>query len=300
MMRKLNVVAGLMLLALALLCVTLPGLDAEAVQAVDATVFVPVRVTDSKNVPVTSLKLEHFQLSEENKEQKLTYFSGPGDPMTLGVVVQLSASGPVKAAGQRDRITVDILGAVDRVREAATPGPAILDQLPLDSDAIYPMMAKNIAALSQSPGKRKALVVVGDGLIASGSRAEAMQLPKSLIETARLASFPVYFLFAVTSLPEPALTEGSAYAVGNSLDQIATATGGQTVVGQIENNLASNATVLRDRLKAQYVLGYTSTNPAKEGKWRKLTVKVTPPDSQLKVKIDAKKQYFVAKADGGN
>jgi len=299
-MRKLNVIAGLMLLTLGLLSVTLPGLDAEAIQAADATVFVPVRVTDNKNVPVTTLKMEHFQLSEENKEQKLTYFSGPGDPMTVGVVLQLSGSGPVKAAGQRDRASLDILGAVDRVREANGSGPAPLDQLPLDSDAIYSTIAKNINALSQNPSKRKALVVVGDGMIASGSRADAMQLPKSLIENARLASFPVYFLFTVTTLPEPALTEGSSYAVGYSMDQIATATGGQTVVGQIENNLTSGATALRDRIKAQYVLGYTSTNPAKDGKWRKLAVKVTPPDTQLKLKVDAKPRYFVAKADGGN
>jgi len=298
MMRKLNVVAGLTLLALALLYVTLPGLDAEAYQAPDGTIYVPVRVADSKNVPVTDLKQEHFQLLEENKDQKLTYFSGPADPMTVGVVLQLSASGPVKAAGQRDRVSVDILGAVDRVREANGSGPGALDQLPLDSDAIYALMAKNITALSQSPGKRKALVVVGDGMIASGSRSDAMQLPKSLIESARVAPFPVYFLFAVTSLPEPALTEASSYAVGYSMDQIATATGGQTVIGQIDATLSTSATALRDRLKAQYILGFTSTNPAKDGKWRKLSIKVTPPDTKAKLKIDAKKQYFVAKADG--
>ena len=296
-MRKLKFIAGVTLLALSLLYTTLPGLEAEAIQSPDATIYVPVRVVDNKNVPVTTLKQEHFQLLEENKDQKVTFFSAPSEPMTVGVVLALSASGPVKTAGQRDRVTVDILNAVERVREANGTGPASLDQLPLDSDGVYSLMAKNIATMSQNPSKRKALVVVSDGLIASGSRADAMQPPKALIETARLASFPVYFLFAVTSLPEPALTEGSSYVVGYSMDQIAAATGGQTLIGQIDNNLSSTSTGLRDKLKAQYILGFTSTNAARDGKWRKLAVKVTPPDSQAKLKVDAKPRYFVAKAD---
>jgi len=296
-MRKLKFIAGVALLAVALLYTTLPGLDAEAIQSPDATVYVPVRVFDSKNVPITNLKQEHFQLMEENKDQKVTFFSAPGEPMTLGVVLGLSASGPVKTAGGKDRVSVDILNAVERVREANGSGPANLDQLPLDSDGMYSLVAKNITALAQNGSRRKALVVVSDGMIPSGARSDAMQLPKNLIETARLAPFPVYFLFTVTSLPEPALTEGSSYAVGYSMDQIATATGGQTLVGQIENNLGATATGLRDKLKGQYILGFTSTNAVKDGKWRKLAVKVTPPDTQTKVKVDAKARYFVAKAD---
>jgi Ca-activated chloride channel homolog len=299
MMRKLRFIAGATLLVLSLMYTTMPGLEAEAMQSPDATVYVPVRVADSKNVPFTSLKQEHFQLLEENKDQKVTFFSAPGEPMTVGVVLGLSASGPVKTAGGKDRVSVDILGAVERVREANGSGPANLDQLPLDSDGMYSLVSKNIASMSQNSSRRKALVIVSDGLIPSGGRADAMQVPKGLVETARLAPFPVYFLFAVTSLPEPALTESSSYVVGYTMDQLATVTGGQTVVGQIENNLASTATALRDRLKGQYILGFTSTNAAKEGKWRKLAVKVTPPDSKVKLKVDAKERYFVPKADGG-
>jgi len=295
-MRKLKYIAGATILVLSLFYTTMPGLEAEAIQSPDTTIYVPVRVVDSKNVPVTTLKQEHFQLLEENKDQKVTFFSGPGEPMTVGVVLELSANGPVKSTGQRDRVSVDILTAVERVREANGSGPGNLEQLPLDSDGIYSLLSKNIATMSQNPNRRKALVVVGDGMIPSGSRADAMQVPKALIETARLAPFPVYFLFAVTSLPEPALTEGSSYVVGYTMDQLATVTGGQTIVGQIDNNLSSTSVGLRDKLKAQYILGFTSTNAAKDGKWRKLAVKVTPPDN-AKLKVDAKARYFVPKAD---
>src|SRR4029434_6386388 len=64
-------------------------------------ILVPVSVTDSKNVPVTTLKQEHFQVLEDNKEQKITQFSSATDPVTLGVVLGLSANAnaPVKTPG---------------------------------------------------------------------------------------------------------------------------------------------------------------------------------------------------------
>jgi len=300
-MRARNVVTAFTFLFAALVYANLPDLDAEAKQspnAQGATVFVPVNVTDSKNVPVTTLKAEHFQVLEENKEQKITYVSAPGEPMTVGVVLALSSRGPVKAPGQRDRTTVDILAAVERVREANGAGiPAMFDQLPLDSDGLYALVSRSITTLDQQASRRKALVVVGDGLISNGSSVQSMQLPKALIETARRVQFPIYFLFTVTSLPEPPLVEGSTYAAGFSMQEIASASGGQVITGMIENNLGSSASRLRDSLKGQYVLGFTSANTAKDGKWRKLTVKVNPPADFSKVKVTAKSRYFVPKAE---
>jgi len=302
-MRTRDLTIVIACLIVGLVYVMAPALDTATPQAnsQEGTVFVPVNVTDSKNVPVTTLKAEHFQILEENKEQKITSVSIPGDPMTLGLGLQLSTRGPVKTQGQRDRVTVDILGSLDRIREAHGAGlPPTLDQLPLDSDGHYTMLANSIAVLDRQATRRKALVVVSDGLIAAGSSAESMQPPKNLIELAKRVQFPIYFLFVVTSIPEPALTEGSTYVAGYTLQQMAEASGGQMFVGQVENNLASSATKLRDMLKSQYVLGFTSTNAAKDGKWRKLTVKVNPPAELTKLKVAAKSRYFVPKADGAD
>lgn len=273
--------------------------DAEATQSSSAqqgTVFVPVNVTDSKGLPVTTLKAEHFQVLEDNKEQKITYVSTPADPMTLGVLLQLSASGPVKTAGQKDRTTVEILSAVDKVREVGGQGnPAMFAQLPLDSDAHYAMISRNLAELDKQAARRKALVVVSDGLISSGIKPDNMQPPKALIDAGMRNQFPIYFLFVVDKLPEPVLSENSNSVLGFTLQRIAEDSGGQVIIGMIENNLLSNAEKLRDSLKSQYVLEYTSTNTAKDGKWRKLAVKVNPPADLTKLKVASKARYFVPK-----
>jgi Ca-activated chloride channel family protein len=291
----LTVLAGLLIYAAG------PSEKAAPTQAgatSEGMTLVPVSVVDSKNQPIPSLKAEHFQLLEENKEQKVTYFSAAGEPINVGVVIALSAQGPVKTVGQQDRVTVDILNAASRVREANSPGmPALLDQLPLDSDGIFNLVTRSVENLAKQPSPRKALVIVSDGLISSGTQPANFGVPKSLLETARQVSFPIYFLYVVSSRPEPTLTESTKTGAGYYLQQMADASGGEMMVGEIENSLTKTSTELRDNLKNLYFLGFKSTNTAKDGKWRKLTVKLTPPAGVAKAKVNAKSRYFVAKAD---
>jgi Ca-activated chloride channel family protein len=294
-MRARNIGASLTLLVLGLSYAALPALDAGTMQAPAAgTTYLRVSVIDNKKVPVGPLKAEHFQLTEENKEQKITYFSAPGEPASLAVVLALSASGPVKNPGQRDRVSVDITTAVERVREAFGPtNPSTtVEQMPLDSDGIYNVVAKNVANLERQPNPRKALVVVSDGLVPSGTRAESMPVPKALTEAARVLNFPIYFLFPVTSRPEPGFTESNNYVVGYYLQQIAEYSGGELVIGQIENDLPQVSENLRDTIKNMYILGFQSTNAAKDGKWRKLGVKLTP-EAGKNLKVSARSRYFV-------
>ena len=261
----------------------------------DDLILVPVMVSDNKDVPVNSLKEENFQVLEDNKEQKIAYFSGAGDPIIVATVLGLSARGPVTSAGQRDRISVDIMNAVERVRQANTGAPGAVVQSPLDSDGMFKVVSQALSDLGKQPGSRKALVVVSDGLIASGSSASSVQSPTALIDAAKVSRFPIYFIFTVRSLPEPALTEDSTYGTGYFLQQVAEYSGGRMIVGQIETNLDEVSTNLRNGLKNQYVLGFKTTNTAKDGKWRKLTVKVNPTAGTPKLKVSAKSRYFVPK-----
>jgi len=262
--------------------------------APSGVILVPVSVTDAKNVPVTSLKQDQFQLMEDNKEQKIVQFSAASDPLVLSVVLGLSANGPVKTPGQRDRTSVDILSAVDRLREAGSSAPVV--QNPFDGDGMFETVMRSMSDLGKQPNPKKAMVVVSDGYIASGSQASSVPLPKTLIENSKVSPFPVYFLYVSSSATSlPGFTEGSTQATGYYLQQVADFSGGNSLAGQTENSLAKVATDLRDALKNLYVLGFQSTNTAKDGKWRKLTVKVTPPADIAKVKVDAKPRYFVPK-----
>jgi Ca-activated chloride channel family protein len=45
------------------------------------------------------------------------------------------------------------------------------------------------------------------------------------------------------------------------------------------------------------VLGYHSTNGAKDGKWRKLRMKVNPPKGIQRLNVRAKQGYYAPTAD---
>jgi len=256
--------------------------------------LVSVSVLDGRNIPVTTLKQKNFQLLEDNEDQKIVQFSSASDPLTLGVVMGLSASGPVQALGQKDRIFVDILGAVDRVREVNPSGP--VSQNPFDGDGMFETVIKSMDGLAKLPNPKKAMVIVSDGYIASGSRAGSVPLPKALIEFSKVSQYPVYFLFVSSTTNQlPGFAETSTQATGYYLQQVAEYSGGEAIAGQADNNLSKISAELRDTLKSLYVVGFQSTNKAKDGKWRKLTVKVTPPSDIPKVKVDAKSRYFVPK-----
>ena len=299
MMSVRNLFTGLAILLVALVCAALPQVNGSSSQtAAGDMIYVPVMVTDAKNVPVTNLKEEHFQLLEDNKEQKVAYFSGAGEPLTLGIVLGLSARGPVKAPSQQDRITLDITNAVDRLRKAnGAASPASVDQMPLDSDGMFSVVSKSADLLGKQSSPRRALVIVSDGLIASGTQTNNVPMPKTLIEAAKVSPFPIHFLFVVSSLPAPTLTDNSTYTTAYYLEQIADYSGGETFVGQVDNNLVQVSSDLRDTLKNEYVLGFRSTNTAKDGKWRKLAVKVNPPAGAPKLKVTAKSRHFVPKAN---
>jgi Ca-activated chloride channel family protein len=276
--------------------VGLTGVEVQATQAgaPGDLIYVPVMVNDSKNVPVATLKQEDFQILEDNKEQKIVYFSGAGEPVSMGIVLGLSASGPVKSPSQRDRASVDILNAVERIREASgTPPTAAFDQVPLDSDAIFSIVARRAEALAKDPAPRKALIVVSDGLISSGMQPSNVPLPKAVIEASKVGHFPIHFVFLIQGSSAPSFTETSNYATAYYLEQMADFSGGEVVIGQIDNTLSRAATNFRDSLKNQYLIGYRSPNAAKDGKWRKLTVKINPAAGKLKV--NARERYFVAK-----
>ena len=45
-------------------------------------------------------------------------------------------------------------------------------------------------------------------------------------------------------------------------------------------------------LKNQYVLGYSSTNPAKDGRWRKIKLKLNPPRGLPALSVRSKTGYY--------
>ena len=61
------------------------------------------------------------------------------------------------------------------------------------------------------------------------------------------------------------------------LGDVTELTGGRAFTIDNPNDLADVATKIGIELRNQYVLGYRPKNPAHDGKWRKIKVKLVPP-----------------------
>ena len=77
------------------------------------------------------------------------------------------------------------------------------------------------------------------------------------------------------------------------LGDLADMTGGHSYHASV-NDLEETCEKIALELKSQYVIGYESTNRNKDGKFRKVRVRVTPPAGMSKLNVRTRDGYFAA------
>jgi len=144
-------------------------------------------------------------------------------------------------------------------------------------DAIYLASREK---LSSQVG-RKAIVVLTDA-VDEGSRVRL----EEAIEAAQRADAVVHILL----IQDPASfwSQGSGAGVAH---KIAEETGGRMIEVRGEKRLAEGFQQLLEELRSQYVLSYYPANETHDGRFRKIKVEVTRPDT----KVLARKGYYAPK-----
>src|SRR5439155_9812914 len=110
---------------------------------------------------------------------------------------------------------------------------------------------------------------------------------KTLQEYAKKLPVPIYIVFAAGASAEPAdiaeLARGQAIhlSAGTGYEDLARFTGGRMYQAEADTQLRSNLEALAQELKNQYVLGFKSTNDARDDKWRKIEIKMLNPPNGL-------------------
>jgi VWFA-related protein len=276
-----------------------------------------VTVRDKHNALIGDLAKNDFHIFEDGVEQKVEFFNKELNlPLTMGILVDTSGSmrrmlpaeqeaassflehvmikGDLAAIISFDKdsdLLTDFTGSVAelerglnraRINDAApaiTPG-TVPDRNPRGTvfyEAIY-LAARE--KLSSEVG-RKAIIALTDA-IDEGSRIkrdeaiEAAQRVDAVVHVL-LISDPGYYFYG-----------GSGAGVAQ---KIAEETGGRMIEVRSEKNLPKAFEQLVEELRSQYVLGYYPSNPAKDGRFRKIKIEVTRPDS----KVLARKGYYAPK-----
>ena len=264
-------------------------------------VLVNVTVLDREDRTVTGLRSSNFAVVDDKSPQVIRYLSNEDEPISLVVVLDVSASMAVNIQEERKAFAELIDGSNPQddfgmivVNDKARVGlrfddsaseirRAVAALQPDGSTALWDGLYLGIEELKKSHHQRKAMVVISDGGD-NHSRHRESEL-KSLLKEADVEVYAVsMFNRNATRLEE---RKGPL-----QLDEVTSVTGGRVFSVQGSVELSRAVTQLNRELRNQYVLGYYPSNRSRDGKWRRLKIRVTGPESQAKVRLYTKKGYY--------
>jgi VWFA-related protein len=272
---------------------------------------------EKKGNYVAGLQAADFDVLEDGKKQEIKFFARESDlPLTLGLLVDVSRSQESlieieKRASERffeqvlrpkDMAFIISFGSDTELLQDYTSSPGLLrrglDQLRVSGgvggvytpstvpgggrgtvlyDSVW-LAAKE--KLRREVG-RKAIVLITDG-VDMGSRVKMGEA----IEEAQRSDAIIYTIL----FEDPRYT--SAFFGGVSgegaMKRMAEETGGRLFRVDRRNSLEQIYSQIAEEMRTQYVIGFTSSNPNKDGTFRRVEIK--PKDRNIR--IQARKGYY--------
>jgi VWFA-related protein len=251
--------------------------NASAIRLDVKVVEIPVTVTDAWDRPIEGLRQSDFRLFEDDVEQKIVYLSGEDAPASVGLIFDASGS-------MREKIETSV-AAVDQFFETALPGdefllvrfsdkPALLTGFTGDAHeisgwlhgivpkgwtALHDAIYLGIQKMKAAKNSRKALLVLSDG----GDNNSRYSAPE-IRDLVRESDVRIYSIGL-----QMGMLQG-----GRFLERISDETGGRMIRVRKLDELPKAMEKLSRDLRSQYVLGYYSTNPQNDGRFRKVRVQV--------------------------
>jgi Ca-activated chloride channel homolog len=261
-------------------------------------VLIPVTVTDTLNRFVLGLQKQDFHLYEDGVEQNVTLFSGEDAPLSVGVLFDESGSMDYKLRTSRDAASqllnmftkedeVFLVEFADTAKVSIGftnhPGEiqgALKEVHAGGLTAMLDAINAGLLEMKKAKNSRKALVIVSDGGD-NRSHYTAAQI-ESLVREADVQIYAMGVFEPFSSFGQtPEEISGPRL-----LSEIATQTGGRAFAAAFPGDMPSVASRIGVELRNQYVLGYYPSNKNRDGKYRKVEVKIADPPglgSSLKV-----------------
>jgi VWFA-related protein len=268
-------------------------------------------VLDQQGRFVPDLKQENFRVFEDKVEQKLAIFRREDIPVTLGLVVDNSASmrphrpsvnaaaiSFVETSNREDEVFVvnfnydyfldldkDFTNDVQELKEA-------LERIDSrGSTALYDALIGSLDHVKKGSRDKKVLLVVTDG-DDNASR-------KTLEQTIQEAQQSDTLIYTIGLMGDD--TKGrSRRRFQNALRQLAEATGGMSFFPQGVEEVEAICTRIAHDIRNQYTLAYYPTNTLRDGTFRKIEVDVVPPRGRGKLAVRTRTGYYASPATSGN
>jgi Ca-activated chloride channel homolog len=264
-------------------------------------VLVPVTITDPMNRLVTGLEKENFQLYEGNTAQEIRSFSSEDAPVSLGVIFDSSGSMSSKMDRAKDAVmeffktanpqdeffmitfsdepeeVTDFTSSVDEIQSK------LVFAVPRRRTALLDAIYMGVTKMRQAKYPKKALLIISDGGD-NHSRYTENEI-KSVVKEADVMVYAIGIYDRFFPTTEERLGP-------ELLSEITELTGGRAFTIDNPNDLGDVATKIGVELRNQYVLGYRPNKVVRDGKWRKIKVKLLPPKGLPPLRVYARTGYY--------
>ena len=294
---KTNRTLLLLALAPALVAVTAPA-PARAQARPQAPIFgagieiinLSLSVTDAQNNFVTDLQQGDFAVFEDGIRQELSPFTHENLPISLVLMIDTSASMEEKlqtaqAAAVRfsktlraqdlaqivqfnDRATTlqpfsnDIAALEAAIRKTEASGPTALH------NALYIALKDLMRDKKAAELRRRAIVLLTDG-----EDTASLVTDEQVLELARKSEINIYAISLRPNRAQDRLRQAFSQAE-YLLNALTRDTGGRAYFPSSLGELDSVYDRIAEELRTLYSIGYVSANARRDGKWRRIVVRV--------------------------
>jgi VWFA-related protein len=257
-------------------------------------------VQDRKNLLVSGLDKENFQIFEDGALQQIKHFSHEDIPVTVGLVIDNSGSmGPKRSAviaaalafarSSNPRDQMFVVNFNEKVSFALPQQMAFTDnvaQLELalsrvaayGQTALYDAVDAALDHLSKGNRDKKVLIVISDG----GDNASKHKL-ESILAVAKRSDAIIYSIGI--------FDEGDDDRNPGVLKRLAQETGGETFLPESVKDVVPICERIARDIRSQYTLAYVPTNKSLDGAYRTVQVRAGAP-GHGRLSVRTRNGYF--------
>jgi VWFA-related protein len=276
---------------------SLPLRPARTTLRVDTNLaLIPVTVLDPLGRLVTGLGADNFQIFEDGVPQRISSFGSEDSPLSMGIVLDTSGSMVDKLADSKKGITeffksanpedeaflVEFSNRPELVlpftRNLANIEDRILFARPKGLTSLLDGVTLAIAEMKKAVNPRKALILLSDGGD-NNSRYNVAEARRRLKES----EVQIYALLINR-------VQTSFFPGRSLLSDLADLSGGRFYLVALPD-MPDVAEKIGIELRNTYLLGYSPTNKARDGKYRSVVVKVSAP-RMPKLTVSWRRGYF--------
>lgn len=262
----------------------------EVIRVSTDLVVLNVTVLDKSGKFVTGLKRGDFQVIEDGVEQKVSTFSAEETPFAAAILLDTSGSMESRLTlgrsaairfldGLRDQDVAAVYSFDSKIEQwnDFSPGrdlpPRVYSLKTKLMTALNDAVVRAADDLAKREEKRRAIVVLSDG----GENYSRASADKAL-DRASAASATIYGVNMSELGPKRDLT-----GVG-ILRNLTEKSGGRYIDTPGGLQLRDSFAAIAEELGHQYTIVYRPTNRARDGKWRKVEVKLAKPDVSVRTR----------------